>query len=114
MKRNAVAAVVATVGIFGLASSVAQATPGNGAAALTHSFLCDGQALTFVIEGGNGFWSTAYVVETGETFVPTSFTFDGTLLGAKQGPLPQEQVTCTEPFQGGTLTLTGYFVPPTG
>jgi hypothetical protein len=109
-----VAAVIVTAGMLALGPSAAQGTPGNGAAALTHSFSCDGQPLTFVIEGGNGLWSTAYVVETGKTFVPTSFAFDGTLLGAKQGPLPQEQVTCTEAFQGGTLTLTGYFVPPTG
>jgi hypothetical protein len=46
--------------------------------------------------------------------VPTSFTFNGTLLAAKQGPLPQTQVTCTETLPGGTLTLTGYFVPHTG
>jgi hypothetical protein len=106
-------AAVITVAVL-LLPSVAQATPGNGAAAVFHSLACDGQALTFVIEGGNGFWSTAYVVETGKTFVPTSFTFDGILLGAKQGPFPLEQVTCTETFQGGTLTLTGFFVPPTG
>ena len=113
MNRKIVAAV-ATAGVLVLASSVAQATPGNGAAALSHSFVCDGQALTFVIEGGNGSWSTAYVVETGKTFVPTSFAFDGTLLGAKQGPLPQEQVTCMETLPDGKLAVTGFFVPPTG
>jgi hypothetical protein len=114
MNRKFVAGFV-TLAMLVLVPNVAQATtPGNGTAALTHSFSCDGQALTFVIEGGNGFWSTAYVVETGKIFVPTSFAFDGTLLGAKPGPLPQDQVTCTEAFQGGTLTLTGFFVPPTG
>ena len=113
MKRNFVAAVV-TVGMLVLAPSVAHATPGNGAAARTHSFVCDGQALTFVIEGGNGNWSTAHVVETGKTFVPTSFAFNGTVLAAKQGPLPQAQITCTETLSDGTLTLTGFFVPPVG
>ena len=33
----------------------------------------------------------AYVVGTGKTFVPTSFAFNGTVLAAKQGPLPQDQ-----------------------
>ena len=56
----------------------------------------------------------AYVVETGKTFVPTSFAFNGAVLAAKQGPLPQDQVTCTETLPDGTLAVTGFFVPPTG
>jgi hypothetical protein len=48
---------VVTLGVLALVPSVAQATtPGNGAATLTHSFSCDGQPLTFVIEGGPGNW----------------------------------------------------------
>jgi hypothetical protein len=107
-------AAVVTVGVLVLVPSVAQATPGNGAAARIHSFSCDGQALTFVIAGGPGNWSTAYVVETGRTFVPTSFAFDGIVLAAKEGPLPQDQVACMETLPEGTLTITGFFVPPTG
>jgi hypothetical protein len=113
MNRKFVAAVMAVVALV-LVPSVAQATPGTGAATLTHSFSCEGQALTFVIEGGPGNWSTAYVVETGKTFVPTSFAFNGTVLAAKQGPLPQEQVTCMETLPDGKLAVTGFFVPPIG
>jgi hypothetical protein len=114
MKNRVLAAIIAIMAMLAAASSAAQATPGNGAATHFHSFVCDGQLLTFIIEGGTGNWSPAYVVETGKTFVPTSFTFNGTLLAAKRGPLPQTQVTCTETLPDGTLTLTGYFVPPTG
>jgi hypothetical protein len=108
------AAALATVVMLAL-PSVAQATPGNGGIpTLILPFSCDGQALTFIVQGGFGDYSAAYVVETGDFFIPTSFTLDGTLLRAKQGPTPQDQVTCTTTRDGGTLSVTGYFVPPAG
>jgi hypothetical protein len=52
---------------------------------------------------------------SGKTFIPTSFAFNGeVLVAAKQGPLPQDQVICTETLLDSMLTLTGFFVPATG
>jgi hypothetical protein len=74
---------------------------------------CDGQPLTFIVEGSEGVFSTAYVVETGQFFVPTLFTFDGTVTASRPIPVPVNEVTCTATIGGGTLSVTGYFVPPT-
>ena len=110
--RNAIAAA-ATLVAMTLAPTVAGATPGNGSASGTLSVVCDGQALTFVIEGGPGHFAAAYVVETGQKFIPTSFTINGTPGYAKQGTDPFPQASCTGSNPFGTLVVTGYFVPPT-
>lgn len=107
-------ATLVSVGALALAPSVAQAIPGNGSAAETLPVVCDGQALTFVIEGSPGHFATAYVLETGERFVPTSFTINSTPGYTKPGPVPLPQVTCTGSNPFGTLVVTGFFVPPTG
>lgn len=111
--RKAVAAAAALVAMM-LAPSVAGATPGGGSASQTLPVVCDGHALTFVVEGSPGHFSTSYVVETGQTFVPTSFTINGTPGDTKGGTAPLPQVTCTSSNQFGTLVITGFFVPPTG
>jgi hypothetical protein len=112
LKRHTAAALV-TLGMLLLGPAAANATPGSGAPAATIPFSCDGQPLTFVIESV-GIFGTAYVAETGQTFVPTSFTLDGRVLSAKAAPLPQAQVSCTTTTPGGQLVVTGFFVPPTG
>ena len=111
IKRHALALV--TVAMLALVPAAANATPGSGAPATTISSSCDGQPLTFVVESV-GIFGTAYVVETGQTFVPTSFTLDGRVLSAKVAPLPQEHVSCTTNTPRGELVVTGFFVPPGG
>jgi hypothetical protein len=111
-KRNAVAALAA-LAMLVLAPAAANATPGSGAPTATITFSCDGQPLTFVVES-RGIFGTAYIDETGQTFVPTSFTLDGQVLSAKAAPLPQAQISCTTSTPGGELVVTGFFVPPTG
>jgi hypothetical protein len=113
-RTRMVLAAVASAGALALVPGVAGATPGNGSPAFTVPFTCDGQPLTFVVEN-LGIFGTAYVVETGQMFVPTSFTLNGRLLSAKEGTVPLPQVTCITPQApaGGTLVVTGYFVPPT-
>jgi len=113
MTRKVLAAAAAA-GVLALAPGVAEATPGSGSPSFTLPFSCDGQALTFDVEN-LGIFGTAYVVETGQMFVPTSFTLNGTPLSAKQGTVPLAQVTCTttQAPAGGTLVVTGFFVPPT-
>jgi hypothetical protein len=109
-KDARIAFVVAAM--LALVPAAAKATPGSGAPANAIPFSCDGQPLTLVVES-LGIFGTAHVVETGQTFVPTSFTLDGRVLSAKAGPLPQTQVACTTLTPGGELVVTGFFVPPT-
>jgi hypothetical protein len=91
-----------------LAPGTAAADSTNGSKAITLGFSCDGQPLTFLIQGPGRFIA-AKVLETGNTFIATSFTRNGTVSAEKQGPASQDQVTCTN----GYLVVTGFFVPPT-
>jgi hypothetical protein len=110
----AIVSAIAAILLMVLCSSgVASATPGNGTTALTLSVSCDGQPLTFIVEGSRGVFATAYVVETGQLFVPTLFTFNGTVTASHPSPVPANEVTCTATIGGGTFSVTGYFVPPT-
>jgi hypothetical protein len=110
LRKTSLIAFVAAA-LVTLAPAAAKATPGSGANANTIPFSCDGQSRTLVVES-LGIFGAAYVVETGQTFVPTSFTFNGNVLSAKAGPLPQTQVTCTTTTPGGVLVVTGFLVPP--
>jgi hypothetical protein len=87
----------------------ASADPGNGANATTFPVSCNGQPLTFVVENV-GIFGTAKVLETGSTFIATSFTLNGTPLSAKTDPTSAGQVTCTA-ITDGALVITGFFVP---
>ena len=97
--------------ILVLAPSAAAADSANGAKAITLSVSCNGQPLTFLVQGP-GIFATAKVLETGSTFVPTSFTLNETILQAKPAPVLPGQVTCTTTEPDGALVVTGFFVPP--
>jgi hypothetical protein len=105
------AAIALALATLALIPSVAGADTGNGANAMTVAFSCNGQPLTFLVQN-RGIFGAAKVLETGQTFIATSFTRDGNVLAAKQGPTPPDQVTCTT-IPSGDLAVTGFFVPPT-
>ena len=110
MLTRKLAATALGLATLALVPSTAGADPGTGANATTFPASCDGQPLTFLVEN-RGIFGTAKILETGETFIPTSFTLNGNLLAAKNGPTSPDQVTCTA-TTGGALVVTGFFMPP--
>ena len=111
MRRKCCLGLVLLVA-FGLSGDTAAADPGNGA--LTFTATCDGQPLTFV-DQASGTWASVKVSETGATFIPTSLTLNGRLVASHPATAPFPEVTCTTTSHPeGTLTFTGFFVPPRG
>ena len=101
---------LALLAVFGLSSGTAEAAYGNGAITLTVT--CDGQPLTFVDEA-SGIWGSVKVFGTQTTFIPTSLTLNGHLVASHPATAPFPEVTCTTTSHPeGTLTFTGFFVPP--
>ncbi len=113
MSTRKLASAALGVAVLALTPAAAVADSTSGAEAMTLGVSCSGQPVTFLVQG-LGIFATAKVLATGSTFVPTSFTLNGTVLQAKQGPGPPNQVTCTTVAPAGTLVITGFFVPPAG
>ena len=111
LRRAAVrCAELALIAAFGLSSGTAIAAYGNGA--VTFAATCDGQSLTFVDEA-SGIWGSVKVSGTQTTFIPTSLTLNGHLVASHPATAPFPEVTCiTTSHPEGTLTFTGFFVPP--
>ena len=102
--------VLALLAALGLSSGTAAAADGKGA--LTFTATCDGRPLTFVDEA-SGIWASVKVSGTQTTFIPTSLTLNGHLVASHSATAPFPEVTCiTTSHPEGTLTFTGFFVPP--
>jgi hypothetical protein len=93
---------------FGLACGTAAA---DSSGARTYTAICDGQPVTFE-DQAFGTWASAKVYGTHTTFIPTSLTLNGHLVASHPATAPFPEVTCTTSHPEGTLTFTGFFVPP--
>lgn len=61
----------------------------------------------------DGTWASVKVSGTGGTFIPTSLTLNGRLVARHPATAPFPEVTCTTTSHPeGTLTFTGFLVPP--
>ena len=101
---------LALLAAFGLSCGTAAADYGNGALIFTAT--CDGQPLMFVDEA-SGTWASVKVSGTRTTFIPTSLTLNGRLVASHPATASFPEVTCTTTSHPeGTLTFTGFFVPP--
>ena len=103
-RRLTIALVVA----FGLSCGTAAA---DSAGAPTYTAICDGQPVTFA-DQASGTWASVKVYGTHTTFIPTSLTLNGNLVASHSATAPFPEVTCTTSHPEGTLTFTGFFVPP--
>jgi hypothetical protein len=99
---------IALVVAFGLSCGTAAA---DSASAPTYIAICDGQPVTFA-DQASGTWASVKVYGTNTTFIPTSLILNGNLLASHPATAPFPEATCTTSHPEGTLTFTGFFVPP--
>lgn len=99
---------IALVAAFGLSSGTAAA---ESADTLTYTAICDGAPVTFA-DHAFGMFASVKVDGTQTTFIPTSLTLNGHLVASHPATAPFPEVTCTTSHPEGTLTFTGFFVPP--